>query len=312
MSIRACIVGAALALLAALPAAASSFQILYEVPPFDRSGRSPLSLVQGKDGSFYGVMRNTIINDPGAIFRLAPPAAGQAQWQFSVLHEFSGVATATEPGGYLQPNLLVDGSGNIYGGTFAGINAGSTNLSTSLFRLSPPASAGQPWAISVSYPMTPNTSKISGLQPSYRDFGGALYGIATFGNLLSSLKPFVLSPTLHLTLLPVNDPGSAIARCGRSPNLIRGQDGSFYGTTDRTVYRLTRPAPGQTEWTFRDIYVDPTIELCYPIIADRSLNIYSYDGNGNVYELFPPASGQGAWRKSILYDFRLRPALHFC
>ncbi len=307
MPIRVGVAGFVLALLAAVPASASGFQILYSFPAVSDGnlpGRSPLSLARGPDGLFYGVMRTVSGGDPGAIFQLRPPAAGQTQWQLSVLYQFTYTPSATQPGGYPEPNLLIDSHGNIYGGTTAGYTVG-TNLPTSLYRLSPPAVAGHPWSMTVLFPQVLNASSINGLTPFYRDVGGSLFGLASFGQSSSVVTPFVLSPTPHLGFLPVNGPESSFPLCddGPVPNLILGEDGSFYGTTDTTVYRLTRPAAGKTQWTLENIHVDTTVGICGPIIADRSLDIYAYDVGGNVYELIPSASAPVTWSKSVLYAF---------
>src|ERR1700761_4236317 len=92
--------------------------------------------------------------------------------------------------------------------------------------------------------------------------------------------------------------------------LVQGGSGEFYGVTQSggasglgTVYRMSPPAPGQTQWTHTVIHsfrggvdgANPTGSLVLgangalfgPTFAAAGGN-----GRGGVFELVPPAAGQ--------------------
>ena len=81
-----------------------------------------------------------------------------------------------------------------------------------------------------------------------------------------------------------------------------------------TVFRLTAPATPGAAWPYDVLYDFPASDKTgayprYPLIADRSLNLYGVTfsggaaGYGTVYRLSPPASGQTAWTASLLHSF---------
>ena len=106
--------------------------------------------------------------------------------------------------------------------------------------------------------------------------------------------------------------------------LIADNRGALYGTTVNdgisgigTVFKLTPPPEGQTQWTETVLYrfkggsdgFDPEAAL----IADKSGALYGttlHGGNtlngvtiGTVFKLTPPAKGQTAWTETVLYSF---------
>jgi uncharacterized repeat protein (TIGR03803 family) len=127
---------------------------------------------------------------------------------------------------------------------------------------------------------------------------------------------------------------------GASPfaGLIADAQGALYGTTEGaiggggtlgcpiggscgTVFKLTPPANGQTNWTETVLYgftggtdgANPNASL----IADKNGALYStteYGGSGTcpinnsgcgmVFKLTPPATGQTAWTETVLYSFQ--------
>jgi hypothetical protein len=81
-----------------------------------------------------------------------------------------------------------------------------------------------------------------------------------------------------------------------------------------TVFKLTPPAAGETEWTESVLYRfagkdGDGLEPFAGLIMDASGALYSttftggVDGNGTVFELTPPAAGKTKWSESVLYSF---------
>jgi uncharacterized repeat protein (TIGR03803 family) len=76
-------------------------------------GTSPLGLIQGIDGNFYGVTSQGGANNVGTIFRMIPTGALQT------LYQFCSQSNCTDGGGPSGP-LVEAGDGSIYGTTGGG------------------------------------------------------------------------------------------------------------------------------------------------------------------------------------------------
>jgi hypothetical protein len=117
----------------------------------------------------------------GLVFRLSPPATGQANWTKTNLHAFAGGADGAVPVG----TLLKDPAGAIYGTTGYG---GTTNLGT-VFELAKPASGNGPWKETVLHRFLSNPYTLDGLIPLagvVRDAHGALYGTTVSSGTFAS------------------------------------------------------------------------------------------------------------------------------
>jgi uncharacterized repeat protein (TIGR03803 family) len=127
------------------------------------------------------------------------------------------------------------------------------------------------------------TDGAGGLGPLFRTGAGVLFGATTYGGITSSA-------------CPVNSvsPGG----CG-------------------TVFRLTPPAPGKTAWARATLYkfkggADGKNPFNVQILNGSGALVGTTvnggatsceGGCGNVYKLTPPAAGQTAWTKTVLYPF---------
>lgn len=105
-------------------------------------------------------------------------------------------------------------------------------------------------------------------------------------------------------------------------NLIADGAGNLYGTTEfgggdgfyGTVFRLAPPASPGKRWRLTTLYVfGNTGDGARPtdgLLLDSKGNLYGTTsdsdagGHGEVFELSPPASGDGTWTETVLYHFQ--------
>lgn len=108
---------------------------------------------------------------------------------------------------------------------------------------------------------------------------------------------------------------------GPSGNLVADAAGNLYGTTEYgggsfygTVFKLAPPAKPGKRWILTTLYVfSNTGDGARPtdgLIFDNKGNLYgttsdsNAGGYGEVFELSPPAGGDGAWVETVLYHFQ--------
>ena len=156
----------------------------------------------------------------GHSFQLAPASGGQ--WQFSVLHSFTG----GQDGGTPMAGLLLDSSGNLYGTTAAG---GASGLGT-VFRLTP--SSGGTWNEVVLHTFTGGNDGSSPRGDLIQNYAGTLFGTTVSGGTGGYGTVFQLSPSSHgwrKTVLHSFRKG----KDGASPfaGLVQDPGGSLFGTT---------------------------------------------------------------------------------
>ncbi|HZT43555.1 MAG TPA: choice-of-anchor tandem repeat GloVer-containing protein, partial [Chthonomonadaceae bacterium] len=171
-------------------------------------------LVQGSDGSFYGVAASGGVNSTGTVFKITPNGA------FTLLHTFSayGMGQANSDGAN-PVGLALGSDGNLYGVT----EIGGTNGDGTIFKITP---AGAFTTLHLfngpdgAYPSAALT-----LGPD-----GDFYGVTLGGGATGSGTVFKITPAGALTTL-CSFPG--IGMNGTEPNsaLALGPDGNFYGTT---------------------------------------------------------------------------------
>jgi uncharacterized repeat protein (TIGR03803 family) len=105
--------------------------------------------------------------------------------------------------------------------------------------------------------------------------------------------------------------------------LISDSQGNLYGTTSEggtygygTVFQLTPPIPGGTEWAQTVLYSFCQEDSCndgsYPtagLTIDTNGNLYGttseggFSGEGMVFKLKPPENGETAWTLEGVYNF---------
>jgi uncharacterized repeat protein (TIGR03803 family) len=185
-------------------------------------GYAPYTVIQGKDGNFYGTTTCGGINDlvgdcssGGIFFRITPGGAE------TVLHDFGGGTDGIEPTG----KLIQASDGNFYGVTTTG---GSANGGI-VYRMTPAGAETVLHAFGAD-------SRVDGIGPTglIQGSDGNLYGTTTGGGVYGWGTVFRMSLAGATTVLYSFSgfdglPGFAD---GAGPTgLVAASDGSLYGTT---------------------------------------------------------------------------------
>ncbi len=200
-----------------LTAADFTFQVLAtNLPPGDASRANP-SLIQGKDGSFYGTSYQGGPYGMGGIYRVSPGGG------LTTLMDFAGTNGLRPTKGLTQGK-----DGNFYGVTpeiyvpkqypYFATNPGS------VFRMTPTG------AFTTIYSFT--NAPGQGITPSTRLLEGTdgnFYGATAYGGTNANGTIYRISPTGVLTTLTAF-PG-AYSYPVYPNDLIQAKDGNFYGTT---------------------------------------------------------------------------------
>jgi len=103
------------------------------------------AVVIGSGGVLYGTTVGQGDFGFGTVFAVTPPASPGGDWSETVLHSFGGARDGASP----NAAVTIGSGGVLYGTT----DAGGIDYGT-VFSLTPPASAGGPWAESVLYAFT--------------------------------------------------------------------------------------------------------------------------------------------------------------
>ncbi|HTC46724.1 MAG TPA: choice-of-anchor tandem repeat GloVer-containing protein [Candidatus Aquilonibacter sp.] len=245
-----------------------------------------------------------------ALAILVLTVSSAAQTNFKVIHTFKGTGDGYGPWG----QLLHDSQGNLYGTT---INGGAYNYG-SVFELTPPAGIG-PWTESILYSFNGSSADLQGPQSGLvMDTAGNLYGTTFWGGVKNQGTVFELSPPAisggiwsEATLFQFEG-----RRGNGAGGLVMSPSGVLYGTTlwGENVYEL-KPVPGATA-QFKNLFIfnDGTngFEPEYEggaLVADKNGNLYGTtvfggaNGEGEVFELSPPATKGAPWTETVLYSF---------
>jgi uncharacterized repeat protein (TIGR03803 family) len=284
---------------------------------------------------------------PSLIVLIFANALPPAQAGESVLYSFCSQSNCTD-GSSPSAGLISGQQGALYGTTGNGGNSNSTCTAGcgTVFKLTPPADGPGPGSESVLYSFCPTGTCVDGAFPVaglISDQQGALYGTTNRGG--NSNCPF---PALCGTVFKLTPPAGAQGpwtesvlysfcmqtNCtdGTSPTaaLTFDEQGALYGTTPSggssskgTVFKLTPPTGGETQWGESALYSFCSQSNCSdgaypypgPLIFDRqgalygmteyggSSNCPSEIGCGTVYKLTPPAGEGAQWTESVLYSF---------
>ena len=312
--------------------------ILYSFSSF-LDGSSPSGpLIEDRSGNLYGTTEYGGTSDLGTVFELSPPGVSGGSWTKQTIYSFRGSPDGEVPLG----NLVMDGSGNLYGTTSYG---GRCNWG-SVFELSPPAAQGGGWLEKVlhnfSYTCGGVTTYDGGIPLAGLTLGngGAVYGTTYDGGRPYQGTVFRLDPpSAHHSdwieeVIYVFAGGSDGAE--PTSSLILDGQGNLFGTTEfggnsncyfmipgcGTVYELSPPRTVGSSWTKTTLYTfaggadgaNPIAGLA----VDTKGNLYGStsgggstacdtnfsEGCGVVFELSPPSELGLSWTPTTLYSFR--------
>jgi uncharacterized repeat protein (TIGR03803 family) len=248
------------------------FQSVDGAYPFDRL------VLDSSTGVLYGTTYAGGSSNGGAVFALTPPSEGQTNWTETVLYSFTGGADGGFPFGY----VTADETGALYATTTSG---GFTGNGT-VFKLTPPSEGQTNWTESVLYSFF-GWGVSDGASPSAGlifDPSGNLYSSTAAGGFLDYGTVFELSPESPSGCPTGTYQGngwceSQIYAFGgekdgalASSDLIMDANGAIYGTTqvggksnDGTVFKLTPPGEGQTDWTEKLLATFKGTDGSYPL-----------------------------------------------
>jgi hypothetical protein len=280
-------------------------------------------LIADPAGNLYGTtaIQNTACPPLcGSVFQLSKTSNG---WQYHVIHNFRGPQGDGElPFG----QLLLDGSGDLYGTTFS---SGSSTCNVqhncgTVFRLSPSPQGG--WTETVLYRFKGKADGAFPVGNLLLDSAGNLYGVTLGGGsfktsdcqLFGCGVVFELSPGTSGWTETALHTFSGSSDGWRPGWLTLNTDGSFLGITEfggpantGTVFKLT---PMSGNWALSTLYnFTGGSDGAYPtsqLILDSHGNIYGSaaggglqqcdSGCGTIFELSPNGSG---WTFSAIHSF---------
>jgi hypothetical protein len=277
-------------------------------------------LVSDSHGALYGAT-SAYYQSSNVIFKLVPPATGAGTWTEQTL------ATIPYPGhgiGTVTP-LILDSAGNIYGA--ANQDGDGSGL---IFRISPPAAAGQPWEVGYLFRFSYGDLR-KGADPSglTLDGSGGLYGAAGGGGQGYGTV-FHLTPnrdgSLPWALTTLAYSHGAYGAYPDAAPLI-GTDGALYipaagggakGCQNGcgTILKISPPASGQTSWSRTEAFgftthhpgkfpggsliADATGAL-FGVVTSTTFSTSSCTVCSGIYKLVPPAPGAGYWTAEYEY-----------
>ncbi|HTB81860.1 MAG TPA: choice-of-anchor tandem repeat GloVer-containing protein [Opitutaceae bacterium] len=201
---------------------ASSLDVLFDLAASNNAGVNPYgSLVQGRDGNFYGTTTGGGSGGNGTVFQLTPDGV------LTTLVSFNGDNGANPVASLVQGN-----DGNFYGTTTGGGSGGNGTV----FQLTPDGVLTTLVSFNGDNGANPVASLVQGSD-------GNFYGTTVNGGNGGNGTVFQLTPDGVLTtLVSFNGDNGANPFGG----LVQGNDGNFYGTTyfggnggNGTVFQLT-------------------------------------------------------------------------
>jgi uncharacterized repeat protein (TIGR03803 family) len=300
------------------------------------------TLISDSSGNLYGVAgqggTGTCINflktntGCGAVFKVSPPASSNGTWTETLLYSFQNMSDGSGP----EATLTADAAGNLYGTADVGPNGSEQG---EVFELSPPASGGSSWTLTVLYSFGTGTDAQSpGVGALVPDGNGNLYGTTIGGGANSLGAVYRLSPPqageTAWTETVLHSFGASSD--GQTPiaGMIFDGSGNLFGTTELggtgptvagtgcgTVFELSPPSAGEAAWTETILHNFEGADGCTPesdLVFDAKGALYGSTeagganfsaanenaGDGAVFKLSPPQNGATAWTESVLHSFK--------
>jgi uncharacterized repeat protein (TIGR03803 family) len=331
---------AALMLFSALDATAVTETVIqnFNANPAADGAYPGAALIFGPDGALYSTASGGGCGGGlhcGTLFQLAPPGQGQSNWTFAPVYYFCNDTPPPQGqpcllGNWPQASVItdsaVDNSGSFYTTTWIG----GTDFFGIVTKITPPSQGQTNWTGTAIYNFTGGADGGYPLSALIADQSGALYGTTTVGGLYNNGAVFKLAPPsagqtnwTETTIWSFS--GGTYDGSYPIAGLIADQTGALYGTTydggfsgSGTVFQLTPPGQGQSDWTETILwdFLGTTLEGtdgAFPagkLIMDASGNLYGTTtsggfllNDGTVFKLSPPGQGQTSWTETLLWSF---------
>jgi hypothetical protein len=300
-------------------------------------------LVFDKAGNLYGVtLEGGSGSCPpaqcGIVYQLSPPAQKGGPWTETVLYVFKGqhYGDGSSPAG----TLLIDSSGNLYGGTGYGgtgecmIFGGVVGCGT-VYELSPPKKQGEAWTEKVLYSFKGGKDgQLAGESLTF-DAQGNIYGATAYGGGYGSCnEPYYQHCGAIYEVSPPKTKGGKWTEKvlygfkgvksgnGANPNggLVLDTKGAIYGTTYiggyncphnsgqgcGTVFELMPRSKKGVLWKEKIMHrFKASADGANPavgMIFDKKGYLYG-TSDITVFRMTPPKTGSGPWKQTILYTF---------
>jgi len=291
------------------------------------------SLILDSSGALYGTTSDGGSMGYGTVFKLTPPASGQTQWTETVLYSFQG----GNDGAYPSGRLILDTFGALFGATSYGGSTG--NGYGAVFKLTPPTIGQTQWTETVLYRFRGGNDGAFPQGGLIFDTQGALYG--TTASTVFKLTPPLPSATqwTETVLHRFQGGGDGVEPLA---GLIFDTQGALYGTTSYggsvgcynnigcgTVFKLTPPTIGQTQWTETVLYnfqggndsQHPRGGLIFDTQGALYGTTFGFIGEGQirgnavvnavtsdygaVFKLTPPIPPATQWTSTTLHSFQI-------
>ncbi len=245
--------------------------LLYSFGPTGADGAGPFStLVFDSAGNIYGTTEGGGASGYGTVFELSPPATAGGDWTKTTLYSFQPTRfTGALPVG----KLTLGPAGIIFGVTEYGGSGAKCEISLGcgvVYQLTPPATTGSPWAVTVLHSF--GSTKQDGINPQagvlYR--GGNLFGTTWHGGVNTDGIAYVLVPNSSGYAERILHTFSGADGVEPTGSLVADAANNLYGTTDA---------------------------------GGTSANCTNTFGCGTIFQLSPPAVVGGAWSLHTLYSF---------
>ena len=283
----------------------------------------------GNEGKFYGTTNQGGEWGWGTVFVLVPPVNPLDPWDEYSIYDFCSLSHCND-GTYPQASLLVGADGALYGTTSEGGPYTGNGYGT-VFKLTRDPVLDYQWTYAVIYNFCSNGYYcLDGYHPVAEliaDKQGSLYGTTQYGGAHSSGIAFKLTPPATgtglwtQTVLHSFCSHEFLQQCydGLYPasGLVFDTQGNLYGTTSAggqpdgaysggggTVFKLTPPGNGTTDWSESVTYSFANHSRGnFPVaalIVDSQNNLYGTtqiggpssakygNGWGTVFKLGPP------------------------
>ena len=280
-------------------------------------GAWPIStlIYDSTSATFYGTARIGGTSNDGVVFQLRQNPAGD--WVQNVLYSFLGIdfGDCSDPDYGLTP-VRKNGVIAILYGTCDG---GGQNNEGAVFELR--AQPGGTWSESVIFSFLSVADGAIPLGGVTRDRKGNLFGTTQVGGTGFGGTVYKLTPSrtgwTKTVLHNFNSP--ADPEC----HLVFDRYGNLYGTTPSdgpsfsgTVFSMSPPLPGVTDWTYNLLYTfsgitgngDGATPRAGLILRGKGILYGTTESGGNaglgtVFRLLPPVPGSNSWTEQQLYRF---------